>query len=174
MVKKDTSWDANINSQAISLCESSKEPEIEECSSKLSQEKEGQNSQESSIKKDKKSNESPLFLATMSNIREIVKQILRSQPEALKHTNKEGMNILHVAILYRHIDIFDMVIKYEVYSRRLLSATDYEGNSILHMVSQKRKSQASEKMQSPALQLRDELLLFEVYFYLPINHKHMH
>ena len=139
MVKKDTSWDASINSQAISLSESKKEPEIKEHSSKSSQIKEGQNSQESSTIKYKKSEESPLFLATMSDIKQIVKAVLNFRPQALEHTNKEGMNILHVAILYRHIDIFDMVIKFEVLARRLLSATDNEGNSILHMVSQKRK-----------------------------------
>ncbi|XP_034698727.1 uncharacterized protein LOC117924244 isoform X2 [Vitis riparia] len=161
LVENDTSWDASINSQAISLSESKKEPEIKEHSSKLSQIKEGQNSQESSTSKYKKSDESPLFLATMSDIKLIVKAVLNFQPEALEHTNKEGLNILHVAILYRRIDIFDALIKFEVLARRLLSATDNEGNSILHMVSQKRKSQASEKMQSPALQLREELLLFE-------------
>ncbi|KAJ9705703.1 hypothetical protein PVL29_003671 [Vitis rotundifolia] len=51
--------------------------------------------------------------------------------------------------------------KFEVLARKLLSTTNNEGNFILHMVSLKRKSQASEKMQSPTLQLRDELLLFE-------------
>ena len=37
--EKDTSWEVNINSQAMSPCESDKKPEIEECSSKLSQKK---------------------------------------------------------------------------------------------------------------------------------------
>ena len=79
-----------------------------------------------------------------------------------------------MTILYRHIDIFDMVVEFEVLARRLLSTTNNEGNFVLHMVSLKRKSQASEKMQSPTLQLRDELLLFEVHFYSPISHKCMH
>ena len=140
--------------------------------------KKGQNSEESSINKDKKSNENALFLATMSNIQEIVQEVLNFRPQALKHTNKEGMNILHVAIIYRHIYIFNMVIEHELLSRRLLSASDDEGNSVLHMVSQKRKSETSEKMQSPALQLRDELLLFEVcfdiYIYIYIYIVHMY
>ncbi|KAJ9705701.1 hypothetical protein PVL29_003669 [Vitis rotundifolia] len=99
----------------------------------------------------KKSDEAPLFLTTISNIQEI----------ALEHINKEGMNILHVAILYRHIEIFDIVAKSELLARSLLSATDKKGNSLLHMVSLKRKSQASEKMQSPTFQLQKELLLFK-------------
>ncbi|KAJ9689830.1 hypothetical protein PVL29_012481 [Vitis rotundifolia] len=71
------------------------------------------------------------------------------------------MNILQVAILYRHIEIFDVVVKSEVLPRSLLSATDDKGNSLLHMVGQKIKSQASERMQSPAFQLRKELLFFQ-------------
>ena len=39
LVEKDTSWDVNINSQSMSLGESNKKPEIEECSSKMSQKK---------------------------------------------------------------------------------------------------------------------------------------
>ena len=174
MVKKDTSWDASINSQAVSLSESKKEPEIKEHSSKLSQIKEGQNSQESSTSKYKKSDESPLFLATISDIKQIVKTVLNFRPQALEHTN-EGMNILHVAILYRHDQIFDMVVEeFEVLSRRLLSATDNEGNSLLHMVGKKKKSEVREKMQNPALQLRTEFVLFKVKFYLPINDKYKH
>ncbi|KAL6332629.1 hypothetical protein AAG906_009949 [Vitis piasezkii] len=110
----------------------------------------------------KKSHEDLLFLATMSNTPQIVRQILIHHPQAIEHTNKEGMNILHVAILYRHDQIFDMVVEeFEVLSRRLLSATDNEGNSLLHMVGKKKKSQVREKMQNPALQLRTEFVLFK-------------
>ena len=124
---------------------------------------------------EKKSDEDPLFLATISNISEIVEEIIIHHPRALEYTNKEGMNILHVAILYRHFDIFYMVTeKFEVFSRMLLSASDNKGNSLLHMFGQKRKGQANEKMQNPALQLQKELLLFEVKFHLPIDYKHKH
>ena len=113
-------------------------------------------------------------MATISNIQDIVEETLVCHPQALEHINKEGMNILHVAILYRHIEIFDIVAKSELLARSLLSATDNKGNSLLHMVGLKRKSQASEKMQSPASQLQKELLLFKVHFYLPINDNHKH
>ena len=123
----------------------------------------------------KKSHEDLLFLATMSNTPQIVRQILIHHPQAIEHTNKEGMNILHVAILYRHDQIFDMVVEeFEVLSRRLLSATDNEGNSLLHMVGKKKKSQSREKMQNPAFQLQTEFVLFKVKFYLPINDKYKH
>ena len=181
LVKNDTSWHPSVNSQEVGLGET-KELDIEK-EEKIFQEKkgqnfqenEGQNYQESSTNyKYKKSDEAPLFLATISNIQDIVEEILVCHPQALEHTNKEGMNILHVAILYRHIEIFDIVSKSELLARSLLSATDKKGNSLLHMVGLKRKSQASENMQSPAFQLQKELLLFKVHFYLSINDNHKH
>ncbi|KAL6347347.1 hypothetical protein AAG906_016817 [Vitis piasezkii] len=155
LVKNDTSWHPSVNSQEVGLGET-KELDIEK-EEKISQEKK----ESSTNLKYKKSDEAPLFLATISNIQDIVEEILVCHPQALEHTNKEGMNILHVAILYRHIEIFDIVSKSELLARSLLSATDNKGNSLLHMVGLKRKSQASEKMQSPASQLQKELLLFK-------------
>lgn len=109
-----------------------------------------------------RSKEAPLFLATMSGIPEIVAEILKQYPQAIEHYNDQGRNILHVAINYRQIEIFDMVVKMEMPARRLLRATDAKGNSILHMVGKKGKRYVSRKSRSPAIQLQEELLLFEV------------
>lgn len=109
--------------------------------------------------------ETPLFLATMSGIIEIVEEILKGYPQAIEHVNNRGRNILHVAIKYRQIEIFEVVVKKEMLARRLIRKTDNVGNSILHMVGKKKKTgYAAEKIQSPALQLQKELLLFEVDF----------
>ena len=45
------------------------------------------------------------------------------------------MNILHMTVLYRRIDFFDMVVKYEVLARGLLSYMENDEKSILYMVS---------------------------------------
>ena len=133
------------------------------------QENEGQNSNEY-----KKSNETPLFLATISGIKEIVEEILLHHPKELEHTNRKGMNILQVAILHRQEEIFYMLVKSGVLPRSLFLSTNDQGNSLLHMVGQNTKSRASEKMQNPAFQLRNELLLFQVHFNLPISDEHKH
>ena len=110
--------------------------------------------------------ETPLFLATMSGIIEIVEEILKVYPQAIEHVNKRGRNILHVAIKYRQIEIFEVVVKKEMLARRLIRMTDNVGNSILHMVGKKKRTgYAVEKIQSPALQLQKELILFEVNFH---------
>ena len=116
-----------------------------------------------------KTGETPLFLATMSGIREIVEQILDVHPQAIEHINNRGKNILHVAVKYRQIEIFNLVVNNEMLARRLVRKTDEWGNSILHMVGKKRSGYIAEKIQSPALQLQKELLLFEVRFHYPIH-----
>ena len=116
-----------------------------------------------------RSKETTLFLATMSGIPEIVEEILKKYPQAIEHYNDQGRNILHVAINYRQIEIFDMVVKMEMPARRLLRATDAKGNSILHMVGKKGKRYVLRKSRSPAIQLQEELLLFEVHFHCSIH-----
>ncbi|XP_034710623.1 uncharacterized protein LOC117933370 [Vitis riparia] len=108
-----------------------------------------------------KTDETPLFLATTWSITELVEEILEKYPQAVEHVNKKGRNILHVAIQYRQMKIFDMVTKNDMIARRLLRATDAQGNSLLHTVAENRKGLIMESSQGPALDLQDQLLLFE-------------
>ncbi|WJZ95926.1 hypothetical protein VitviT2T_014658 [Vitis vinifera] len=124
--------------------------------------------------------EIPLFLATWLGIQEIVKEIFAVHPQAFEHINCKGKNILHFAIKHRQIKIFILVVNNEFIARNLVRKLDDEGNSILHMVGKKRADYVPEKIQSPALQLQKELILFERvkevsadYFTKHLNeHKH--
>ncbi|KAL7213609.1 hypothetical protein ACSBR2_016189 [Camellia fascicularis] len=108
-----------------------------------------------------KTAETALFLATKSGILEIVKEILDVYPQAVEHIDDDGRSILHVAIKYRQIHIFDLVEKMEIPMRRLIRKIDNNGNSILHMIGRKRNVHFDEDMRSPALILQEDLLLFE-------------
>ncbi|XP_052183339.1 uncharacterized protein LOC127795599 [Diospyros lotus] len=106
--------------------------------------------------------ETPLFLAAKSGILEIVKQILKRFPQAIEHIDDEGRNILHVAIKYRQMDVFDFVEEMEFPMKRLVRKIENQGNSILHMVGIKGEhAQMNQDMRSPAITLREDLLLFE-------------
>ncbi|CAK7351521.1 unnamed protein product [Dovyalis caffra] len=105
--------------------------------------------------------ETPLILATKSGIVEIVEEILRLYPQAVEHVDDEGRNVLHVAIKYRELKIFELVKKMEVPMKRLVRKIDNDGNSILHTVGIKRKDFVSERMEGPAFLLQEELLWFE-------------
>ncbi|XP_031285132.1 protein ACCELERATED CELL DEATH 6-like [Pistacia vera] len=114
--------------------------------------------------------ETPLFLATKSGCIEIVKEILNAYPQAMEHIDDEGRNILHVAIKYRQLEIFELVRQMEVPIRRLVRKTDNSGNTILHMAGIKRTDYVPEKMEGPAFVLQDELLWYERVQEVTISH----
>lgn len=105
----------------------------------------------------------PLLLATKYGCTDIVKEILFAYPQAIEHIDEDGRNILHVAIKYRRKEIIDIVINMEHSIRRLRGKIDKKGYSILHMLSVDVKDvKGEEDIRSPALILRDDLILFEV------------
>ena len=104
----------------------------------------------------------PLFLATRSGCVEIVDKILKLYPQAVEHIDERGRNILHIAIKYRQLNIFELVRNMELPMRRLTRKIDEDGNSILHTVGKESKDYVPEKMQGPALELQDELRWLEV------------
>lgn len=109
--------------------------------------------------------ETPLFLATKSGCLQIVKEILKTYPQAVEHIDDEGRNILHVAIKYRQLEIFELVKEKEAAMRRLVRKIDNNGNTILHMVGVKIKDFVPEKMEGPALVLQEELHWYQVGIY---------
>ncbi|XP_059663872.1 uncharacterized protein LOC132309597 [Cornus florida] len=81
--------------------------------------------------------ETPLFLATKSGCVDIVEEILNLYPQAVEYVDGDGRTILHIAIKYRRIEIFDKVEKIKTSVRKLIQKTDNDGNSILHLVGEK-------------------------------------
>ncbi|KAF5474877.1 hypothetical protein F2P56_006731 [Juglans regia] len=106
--------------------------------------------------------DTPLFLATKSGCVDIAEEILKRYPQAVEHIDDKGRNILHIAIKFRRLSIFDLVTKGEVPVNRLVRKVNNEGNAILHVVGMKLKDYMPEKLRGPALDLRDEMLWFEV------------
>lgn len=114
--------------------------------------------------------DSPLILATKSGCTEIVKKILQMYPQAVEHIDKDGRDILHVAIQYRRKEIYNLVVNMKYSLRRLRGKIDKQGNSIMHMVGIKVKDpKAEQDNRSPAFVLRDDLLLFSVMKLSPLG-----
>ena len=123
---------------------------------------EGSSSSNISLKQVEAGGITPLFLATKLGCIEIVTEILDKYPQAVEHIDNEGRTILHVAIKYRQLEVFELVLKMEVAMRWLIRRLDNNGNSILHMVGIKREDYVPEKLRGPAFELQEELLWFEV------------
>ncbi|KAB1201568.1 hypothetical protein CJ030_MR0G003163 [Morella rubra] len=118
----------------------------------------------------------PLFLATKSGCVQIVEEILKRYPQAVEHIDEKGRSILHVAIKFRQLEIFELVTKLgEVPMRRLVRRVDNQGNSILHTVGIRGDDYVPENLRGAAFELQRELHWFErveevtpVYF---VNHR---
>ncbi|KAA8520147.1 hypothetical protein F0562_014403 [Nyssa sinensis] len=145
LIERDISWEDT-------------DPAVDECKPKIHNYGEASTASEG---QGKKIAETPLFLATKSGCTEIVEAILKTYPQAIEHIDHEGRTILHVAIKYRQIQIFDIVEKMEIAMTRLLRKIDKKGNSILHMVGTKAEDFTAKDMRSPALLLQEDMLLFE-------------
>ncbi|KAF5474881.1 hypothetical protein F2P56_006734 [Juglans regia] len=55
----------------------------------------------------------PLFMATKSGCIDIAEEILNCYPQAVEHIDEKGRNILHIAIKYRQLKIFELVKGYK-------------------------------------------------------------
>lgn len=106
--------------------------------------------------------ETPLFLATKNGCLEIVKEILRVYPWAVEHIDHQGRTILHVAIKYRQMEVLDLVEQMGLLVKRLERKVDKKSNTILHMVGEKTEDRIVPELRSPAFELHENLLLYEV------------
>ncbi|PRQ28328.1 putative ankyrin repeat-containing domain, PGG domain-containing protein [Rosa chinensis] len=102
----------------------------------------------------------PLHIATEHGILEIVKETLRVHPAAYEYRNTKGQNILHLSIMHRQRDIFDLVMKKETPKSRLQRQLDINDFTVLHQVGNIEHYNGGTQP-GPALQLQEELEWFE-------------
>ncbi|KAF5943392.1 hypothetical protein HYC85_017469 [Camellia sinensis] len=153
LIAKDTSWHVTLS--AINQCKPKCHRYGKFLSASQGQSTDVEGLQASTTHGNKTGNaETPLFLATKLGIIEIVEQILKKYPQAAEHIDHHGRNILHIAIKYRQIHIFDFLEKkMEISMMRLIQKIDNNGNSVLHTVALRPDGYKDEKMRSPALRL---------------------
>ncbi|BFG40769.1 hypothetical protein CerSpe_270430 [Prunus speciosa] len=150
LVEKDYSWAESDSTQVmktVSMVFSNNPPEVEE-DADICGRCDGETNK-STYKN------TPLLIATGSGISQIVKKILQSHPQAIEaHDIKTRQNILHVAIKYRRLDIFNMVKRRKWITSRLAYMIDSDENTILHHAAVMGYTQ---RVSGPAFQLQEEL-----------------
>ncbi|KAI3718661.1 hypothetical protein L6452_19540 [Arctium lappa] len=104
--------------------------------------------------------DTPLLLATIHGCKEIVSEILKVYPQAIEHIDKDGRNLLSLAILHRRIEILDVVENMKIQKQRVKRNIDNYGNTLLHLVGEKVDC-PTEDLKGPALVLQEDALLFE-------------
>ncbi|KAJ8760404.1 hypothetical protein K2173_015071 [Erythroxylum novogranatense] len=104
--------------------------------------------------------EAPLLTATSRGISEMVLEILNHYPQAVEYHNDRGQNILHVAVMHRRKEIFNLIKSSKIPLSRMYHAIDSKGFTLLHHVADTRHY-TEETMPGPALKLQKELKWFE-------------
>ncbi|KAI9198087.1 hypothetical protein LWI28_009815 [Acer negundo] len=105
--------------------------------------------------------ETPLLAATRTGVTKLVKKILKKHPQAVEHVSHKMQNILHLAASYRRREIFQLVKKMEIPTRRLIMGIDKEGYTVLHHVADTTNFTEGTRP-GPAYQLQEELEWFKM------------
>lgn len=128
-----------------------------------------------SAKKKKKSSllDTPLLIAASNGIEEIVTEILLRYPQAIDHVSRNGQNILHVAIMYRQLGVFEHLENLGTEVGKLTTIIDNSGYSILHHAADTSYFSGGTRP-GAAWQLQEELRWFERVRQLIPSHYVMH
>ena len=76
--------------------------------------------------------------------------IFRYNPNLFMKMNSDGQSLLHIAILYRHITIYQLILSKGAYKNAIVQVVDYKGNNVLHLAG---KLVAEERFRSPIYQV---------------------
>ncbi|KAK7293072.1 hypothetical protein RJT34_15933 [Clitoria ternatea] len=100
--------------------------------------------------------ETPLFLAAASGIIEVVKLIVDEYPEAISHVNEDGLNVLHVAVKHRQLEIYEYIEKSPAFDALKPRISLKDGRTILHQAASM-EYYREQVLPGVAYQLQDEL-----------------
>ncbi|XP_057984442.1 ankyrin repeat-containing protein At5g02620-like [Hevea brasiliensis] len=101
----------------------------------------------------------PVRLAARWGIHEFVAEVIKAYPQSLWLLDENGMSYFHLAVKYRHENIFGLLC-HQMSSRKhfITTSLDGFGNNLLHLAGE---LQPSDKVSGAALQMQRELQWFQ-------------
>lgn len=117
-------------------------------------------------------NSQPLFVAVNMGNTEFVVELIRQYPDLLWKRNDNNQTIFHVAIIYRHEDIYNILHEVgESIKDMITSVVDIDGNNMLHLAAMLAKETKRDYNSGVGLQMQlmqREVLWFEVLLFAKI------
>ncbi|XP_031249213.1 ankyrin repeat-containing protein ITN1-like [Pistacia vera] len=107
-------------------------------------------------------------LATERGILEIVKEILKQTPQLAEYIDDRKRNMLHIAIMHRQKEIFDLVKEKNIPMKKLVRGIDICGCTILHYAGDMTNDNADID-RGPAYHLQEELKWYKVEKLVPTH-----
>ncbi|MED6162559.1 hypothetical protein PIB30_071635 [Stylosanthes scabra] len=83
----------------------------------------------------------------------VLESIFRFNPTLFMKVNSDGQSLLHLAILYRQVNVFRLIMSKGAYKNAMVQVVDNEGNNILHLAG---KLAAEERFRSMVLLMCSE------------------
>lgn len=103
-----------------------------------------------------------LFDATKLGNFEFIAELISSYPDLVWATDSQNRSIIHVAVLNRHANIFNLIHDIGPIKDILATYEDDKENNILHLAAQLPPLERLNIVSGAALQMQQELLWFEV------------
>ncbi|KAI3473484.1 hypothetical protein Pfo_031006 [Paulownia fortunei] len=102
-----------------------------------------------------------LFVAAESGNEEFLIKLIDRYPDILYHVNNLKRSIFHIAVLNRHVQIFNLI--YELGNTKDLIATfiDKDGNNLLHLAAMLAPQNQLNGIHGAALQMQREVLWYK-------------
>lgn len=109
----------------------------------------------------------PFLVGAQNGIHEIVREILESFPHAITFLDEENHSVFHLAVMYRHEEIFKIVHQQSGQYKICLSVLlDNRGNNILHQVAYRTHRDRLDLNSGAVLQMQRELQWYKVVKYI--------
>ncbi|KAF7137949.1 hypothetical protein RHSIM_Rhsim07G0099600 [Rhododendron simsii] len=117
----------------------------------------------------------PFLTAARFGIHEVVEEILVAFPDAIIYAGEGGRTALHLAVINRHENIYNLTYQMRYDCKQFLSIlTDRGGNSVLHLAGELAPKHRLNLVSGAALQMQRELQWYkEVEKFVPPPHKEM-
>ncbi|KAK0608085.1 hypothetical protein LWI29_025330 [Acer saccharum] len=106
-----------------------------------------------------------LFDAARLGNSTFLNELIHSYPSLVHELDEMGRTIFHVAILHRQTSVFDLIHKIGFRKEIIGGHVDLDDNTILHLAAKYSKQSPESGLSSAALQMQNELILFEVKSY---------
>ena len=100
-----------------------------------------------------------LLKAATLGIHQLVRLIINVYPDSIWFCDRDGRNIFHLAILFRRVEVFNLLYEMSLNKHHVLQLTDRFGNNILHLAGHLGPENTTL---GPALQMQLDLHWFEV------------
>ncbi|XP_062001154.1 uncharacterized protein LOC133718343 isoform X2 [Rosa rugosa] len=104
-----------------------------------------------------------MFMATKLGNSKFVAELIDSHPDLIWETDECNRTIFHIAVMYHHASIFNLVHKLGVYKEFVLSFKDDQKNNILHLAAKLVPGHQLSNKSRHAIQMRGDLLWFEYH-----------